>query len=326
MKTLLSFVIPCYRSELTIQKVIDEIESTVKQRENDYNYEIICVNDYSPDNVLAVLKKIASENDRVKVLDFAKNMGKHAALMAGFSFCHGDYIITVDDDFQCPVYDVWKLLEPVENDECDFCTAKYPEKKETLFRRFGSHVNAWMSTILLDRPKSIRFENFSCIKRFVIDEIVKYDKPFPYIDGLIYRTTHRIKMVSMDERNRADNLGTGFSFGKCLSLWLNGFTAFSVKPLRISSIIGVILAFIGFVAGIIIVIRKLMNPDIAAGYTSSMAMQLFIGGLVLMVLGLIGEYIGRIYICLNNSPQYIIKDKINFDNQCEASKREEIKK
>lgn len=322
MKTLLSFVIPCYRSEKTIEKVIDEIVETVSQRK-EYDYEIICVNDYSPDNVYKVLEGLAHMNKRIKLIDLSRNMGKHAALMAGFGNVSGEFIFTVDDDYQCPVYDLWKLLEPVENDECDFATAKYPEKKESLFRRFGSNINALMSTILLDRPKSIRFENYSCLKRFVVEEIIRYDKPFPYIDGLIYRTTHRINMIPMEERNRADGQGTGFTFSKCLSLWMNGFTAFSVKPLRISSIIGVLLALIGFVVGLIIIIRKLINPEIAAGYTSSMSMQLFIGGLILMVLGLIGEYIGRIYICLNNSPQYIIKKKINFEIQNANSEQEE---
>lgn len=313
MKTLLSFVIPCYRSEMTIEKVIDEIIDTVSQRSDSYDYEIICTNDCSPDDVLSVLKKLAAGNVNIKVVNFAKNMGKHAALMAAFSLTRGEYVVTVDDDCQCPVYDLWKFIEPLENDECDFTTAKYDKKKESAFRIFGSRVNSLMSYILIGRPKGVQLENFGAMKRFVVKEIIKYDKPYPYIDGLIYRATNRINSVPVVERSRGDNRGTGFSLKKCLSLWINGFTAFSVKPLRLSALIGVILALIGFVCGIFIIIRKLLNPDIAAGYTSSMAMQLFIGGLILMVLGLIGEYVGRIYICLNNSPQYVIKDTINVD-------------
>ena len=117
MKTLLSFVIPCYRSELTIEKVIDEIIDTVSQRFDNYDYEIICVNDSSPDNVLSVLKRLAADNRKIKVIDFAKNMGKHAAVLAGFNYANGDYIVNVDDDFQCPVYELWRLLAPLRSEE-----------------------------------------------------------------------------------------------------------------------------------------------------------------------------------------------------------------
>lgn len=315
MKTLLSFVIPCYRSELTIQKVIEEIDSTVMQREKDYEYEIICVNDCSPDNVFSVLKEVASENARVKVIDFSKNMGKHAALMAGFSYCQGNYIFTVDDDFQCPVYELWKLMEKVEHDDCDFATAIYKVKKQSPFKNLGSNINSMMSQLLLEKPKDLRFENFIVMKRFVMEEIIKYDKPYPYLEGLILRVTNRIAMVEMEERERGDDKSTGFTLSKSLSLWLNGFTAFSVKPLRISTILGLLLAVVGFVIGLVMVIQKIINPYVVAGYTSIIAMQSFIGGITMMILGLIGEYVGRIYICLNNTPQYVIRSTINIDNK-----------
>ena len=315
MKTLLSFVVPCYRSELTIQNVIDEIDNTVMQRGKDYDYEIICVNDCSPDNVLAVLKEVAADNVRVKVIDFSKNMGKHAALMAGFLHCQGSYIVTVDDDFQCPVYELWRLMEKVENDECDYATAKYKVKKQSAFKNFGSYINLLMSHMLLEKPKELRFENFGVMKRFVVEEIIKYDKPYPYLEGLIWRVTNRISLVEMEERERGDDKSTGFTLRKSLSLWLNGFTAFSVKPLRISTILGFLLAVVGFVIGLVMVIKKIINPDIVAGYTSIIAMQSFIGGITMIILGLIGEYVGRIYICLNNTPQYVIKDTINIDSK-----------
>ena len=127
---LLSFVIPCYRSEMTISKVVDEIVNTVSEK-SQYDYEIIAVNDYSPDDVYSVLVNLASKNKRIKVINFAKNMGKHSAIMAGFSFVSGDYIVNIDDDYQCPVNNLWRLLEPVENDICDVATAHYSKKKET---------------------------------------------------------------------------------------------------------------------------------------------------------------------------------------------------
>lgn len=317
MNTLLSFVIPCYRSEKTIEKVIDEIISTVTLQSEKYDYEIICVNDFSPDNVIEVLKKLAAKNPKIKVIDLAKNMGKDAATLAGYAFVNGDYIVNLDDDFQCPMHELWRLLEPVEKGECDFSTAKYYKKKQSAFKNFGSNINMIMTNIMLDKPTNIRFENFSIFKRFVVDEIVKYDKPYPYIEGLVFRVSKRVSVVMMEERKRGDDNSTGYTFKKSFSLWLNGFTSFSVKPLRVSAILGFVFAFVGFVMGIVMVISKIMDPTVPAGYTSLISTQLLIGGIVMIILGLIGEYVGRIYICLNNSPQYVIRDTINIYNKAE---------
>ncbi len=308
---LLSFVIPCYRSESTIRLVVDEIVETMVERDT-FDYEIICVNDCSPDQVYHVLQKLAEENPRVKVISLAKNMGKHAAILAAFSVAQGEYIVNIDDDFQCPTHNLWRLLEPLELDQCDFATAVYKKKKQALWKNVGSTVNHWMSSVLLNKPQEIRFENFSIMKRFVMDEILKYTRPYPYLEGLVLRVTHRIVMVEMEERERADHHKTGFTFRKSMSLWFNGFTAFSVKPLRIATIIGFLTALCGFVLGIYLVIQRLIHSEMPAGYTSLIAVQLFSSGMIMIGLGLVGEYVGRIYICINNSPQYVIKETINI--------------
>lgn len=316
MKKLLSFVIPCYRSELTIEKVIDEIIKTVSQRADKYDYEIICVNDCSPDNVYMVLESLAYKNSKIKVISLTRNMGANAAILAAYARVSGEYIITLDDDYQCPVYELWKLLDPVENDECDFSTANYYKKKQSRFKKFGSNVNMLMSSIMLNKPLNLRFENFNILKRFVVDEIVKYDKPYPYIEGLVFRVSSRVSVVMMEERFRGDDRPSGFTFRKSFSLWLNGFTSFSIKPLRISSFLGFLFSVIGFVIGVVLIIEKFLDPTIAEGYTSLIATQLLIGGILMILLGLIGEYIGRIYICLNNTPQYVIKNTINLSEPC----------
>lgn len=311
MSELISFVIPCYRSEKTIGKVIREIIETVEQR-NEYDYEIIAVNDCSPDHVYDVLKAYAADNSKIKVINFAKNMGKHAAVLAGYAVAKGDYVVDLDDDFQSPVYELWKLLEPVKNDECDYATAKYYQKKQSLFKNIGSDINLHMSEIMLEKPKGLRFENFSVMKSFVCKEIVNYKNPYPYLEGLVLRITTRIMTVPMEERARGDDNASGFTLKKSVSLLLNGLTAFSVKPLRVASIIGFLFAICGFVWGVYAVIHKLVNPNVLVGYSSLVAILLFSSGLIMIMLGLIGEYIGRIYICINDSPQYVIKETINL--------------
>lgn len=310
--TLLSFVIPCYRSEQTIEKVIDEIKSTVCEKP-EYDYEIICVNDCSPDSVLEVLERLASGDNKIRVVNLVKNMGKHAAVLAGYSFAKGEYVVDLDDDLQSPTYELWKLLEPVEQGLCDYATARYEVKKESRIKRLGSDLNLRMAQFLLDKPKGLRFENFNVMRSFVCKEMVKYNKPYPYIEGLVLRTTNRVMAVPMEQRSRGDDNGSGFTLKKSISLVLNGMTAFSVKPLRIGTVMGAILSAVGFVFGIIVIVRRLLNPEVAIGWSSLMSVVLFSAGLILIMLGLIGEYVGRIYICLNESPQYVIRNTINIE-------------
>lgn len=309
MMQKISFAIPCYGSENTIKKVIDEIIETISKK-SEYDYEIICVNDCSPDNVWEVLKKLAEENHRIKLINLAKNRGKQSAQMAAYANVTGDIIVNLDDDGQCPMDRLWDLIEPLYNGY-DVSYAKYPKKMQSRFKNFGSRINAIMNDYLLSKPKSLQISNFSAVKRFVINEIIKYNNPYPYISGLYLRTTSKIANVEMSERNRYAGTGN-FTFKKSLSLFLNGATAFSVVPLRMASVAGVVCALIGFIFAIYTIINKIINPSVLMGYSSTMAVLLIIGGIIMVLLGIIGEYIGRIYICLNNSPQYVIREVKNI--------------
>lgn len=311
MKELLSFVIPCYRSEKTITSVIDEIIDKCDEKSELFDYEIVLINDCSPDNVWSVIKELTEKNKRIKAAAFARNFGQHAALMAGYKRCSGDIIITLDDDGQSPIDAIYDLVDAI-HEGYDVVYGKYVQKKSSFFRVWGSSVNKKMSEMLLGKPKDITTNSFFGMKRFVAEEMVRYENSYPYIEGLIMRTTRNIKNVTVMQRER--QIGrSGYTLGKLISLWVNGFTAFSVKPLRIATIAGCICAFVGFIVGLILVIQKLLNPDIAAGYTSLISVMLLIGGLQMLMLGLVGEYIGRIYISINNSPQYVIKEEINLE-------------
>lgn len=316
----ISFIIPCYGSEKTVGIVIKEIDEIVSKNPK-YDYEVVAVNDQSPDKVWEVLKGIAKENKKVKIINLAKNMNRPGALMAGMSKATGDYIILMDDDGQCPMESLWELIKPLEEGH-DVSIAKYPSYKQSIFKSFGTIVNRKMTEIIMEKPKGLNFTNFTAIKKYIVDEILKYENPYPYMTGLLLRTTSDIVNVQMEERERITG-STNFTFKKMLNLWINGFTAFSVKPLRISTVIGFITAAIGFLYGLYIIIHKLfIHTNIAQGYSSMMAVLLFIGGIIMLMLGMIGEYLGRIYICINNSPQYVIKEMFNIK---EGEKNEEDK-
>lgn len=307
----ISFCIPCYRSSRTITGVINEIIEVMQQRSNHYDYEIVCAVDGSPDNVFEVLKDMAKSNNKIKVVNFAKNFSQANARMATLKFATGDYLVCLDDDGQCPMDHFWKLFEPIENGK-DVSIAKYPKKKQSWFKNLGSKINIMMVHLLMDVPKDFSMSNFFIIRKYLAHEMIKYENPYPYMTGLISRSTNSFAHVIMEERERTEGT-TGYTLKKLIALWLNGFTAFSVTPLRFSSLVGVICALCGFIFGIVTVIRKLINPVISAGWSSTVAILLFIGGLIMLMLGMIGEYIGRIYISINNSPQYVVKETINLE-------------
>ncbi|MCR5702212.1 MAG: glycosyltransferase family 2 protein [Lachnospiraceae bacterium] len=302
----ISFVIPCYRSENTIGIVVDEIDETMKQRPG-YEYEIVLVNDGSPDNVWSVISNLSETKEYVTGINLAKNFGQHCALMAGYNNVSGDYVVSLDDDGQTPACEVFKLLDEFENGY-DVVYASYPENHQNAFRRWGSDFAKKMSDYMFDiKGDDNKGSSFFACKRFVIDEITTYKHSYPYIAGLLMRVTRNMGFVNVNHRDRLEGK-SGYSFKALVSLWLNGFTAFSVKPLELGAYIGFITAALGFVFAIYTIIRRIVNPNMTAGWSSLIAVLLILGGIIMVMLGLIGEYIGRIYICINNSPQYVIKD------------------
>ena len=238
--------------------------------------------------------------------------------MAGYSLTNGDIVVSLDDDGQTPSSDVFKLIEELD-DNTDVVYASYIENHQNLFRRLGSDfaqaVNKVMLGINEDLPKG---SSFFVMKRYVVDEILKYKHAYPFIFGLVLRATRRVVMVPIEQRNRLSGR-SGYSLRKLISLWLNGFTSFSVLPLEFGTYIGFIFAAVGFIVAIITVINKIVNPLVQTGWSSIFAAILVIGGIIMIMLGLIGEYIGRIYLCINNSPQYVIREIVSKGNSNESN-------
>ncbi len=305
----LSFVIPCYYSEKTIEAVITRIIDTVI-KDNRYDYEIVCVNDGSTDGTYAVLRELAV-NTKIKVIDLSRNFGQHSALMAGFHYVEGDIIVCLDDDGQNPPEEMFRLIDKLE-EGYDLVSAKYPKDERGFIRRFGSKISFAMSRYLIDMPRDIELNSYYVMKRFVVDEIVKYRNAYPFVHGLALRVTRKIANVEVSHDNRMVG-NSGYNLNRLINLWLNGFTSFSEKPLRIASIVGMISAGAGMVYAIFIIIRRLMGDIVATGYSSMMAALLIFCGMIMLFLGLLGEYVGRIYICINNAPQYAVREMKNVE-------------
>lgn len=310
----LSFVIPCYGSETTIEIVVNEIRETLKQRP-EYDYEIILVNDCSPDRVWPRIRALALADSHITGIDLAKNFGQHAALMAGYRHCTGDLIISLDDDGQTPACELFTLVDKMK-EGWDVVYASYAHKMHSGFRNFGTWMNERMTESLIGKPKGLRVTSYFIMRRFIADEILRYENAYPYIEGLIFRATRNIANVPVTHHERMVG-ESGYTFSKLLALWFNGFTAFSVKLLRIATFCGSACACIGFLYGIYVVIRKLVDSSIEMGWSSIIASIFFLGGLILIMLGMIGEYIGRIYISINNAPQYTIRQVVTADSSCD---------
>ena len=316
MKTLVSFVIPCYRSEATLPGVIREIQDTMEKMK-DYGYEIVLVNDCSPDGTFSVIRKLCQENDNIVGIDLARNFGQHSALMAGFHYVKGDVIVCLDDDGQTPADEADRLLMGIEKG-ADVVYARYGKKHHSGFRNWGSHVNELMTRVMLGKPKDLYLSSYFAAKRFVVDEMLRYEFAYPYVIGLVLRTTKNIINVDVEHRDRQAGV-SGYTIGKLLNLWFNGFTAFSVKPLRIATVTGAGCAFLGFAYGIYTIIKKIFinPPDLVTGFSALMSVLVFMGGMMMLMLGLLGEYMGRMYISMNNSPQFVIRECIGSTEKTE---------
>lgn len=307
-KPLLSFVIPCYRSEKSITEVTERIIRTV-EADGRYDYEIICVNDASPDDTFRVLLDLAEENPRITVVDLMRNFGQHSALMCGFHYVSGEIIVCLDDDGQTPPEEMFRLIDKLD-EGYDLVSARYPVKRESPFRLFGAWTAAKVGEIMLSKPKNVDMNSYFAVRRLVIDEIVKYQNPYPNVQGLILRVTKRIADTEINHHDRLYGR-SGYTLRKLVGLWMNSFTSFSEKPLRMSSALGFGSALAGFIMGIVTIVRKIIHPEIVLGYSSTMAVMLIMFGLTLLMLGLVGEYIGRIFICINLAPQFAVRSVRN---------------
>ena len=303
----ISFVIPCYRSEKTIGAVVEEIKKTVGGRE----HEIILVNDCSPDGTINEIKRLAAADSHITGVDLARNFGQHAAIMAGLHQATGDVIVCLDDDGQTPADEMDRLLKKLD-EGYDVVYASYTNKKHSGFRNWGSRLNSKMTEIMLGKPKQLQISSYFAMRRFIKDEMLRYEGCYPYIMGLVLRSTKNICNVPIDHRERESG-SSGYTLSKLISLWMNGFTSFSVKPLRIANYLGCLSALCGFIYMIVIIIRYFALNTAPLGWSSTTALLLLIGGIILVVLGMVGEYIGRIYMCINATPQYLVREVICTD-------------
>ena len=312
---------PDSHSAETLPAVVEDIRRTV-EADGRYDFEVILANDNPPDETWQVIQQLAAADRRVKGLCMIRNFGQHAALMAGYRASRGDIIISLDDDGQTPPDQVFKLVDALDG-TVDAVYGDYPadHKFANPFRRFGSNVNDKMAEWLLKKPKGLYLASYYAVPRYVMDEVIRYQGPYPYVDGLVLRSAGRFRNVPIAHKDRAVGQ-SGYSLKKLLGLWLNGFTSFSVVPLRLATLAGALFACAGFVFALVPILRKLvLGAAIDPGWTSIVCLMLIIGGMLMVMVGLAGEYIGRIYVSMNAAPQYALRQTCNLEEDNAAPKQ-----
>ncbi len=301
-----SIVIPCYKSSHTIRQVV-ELTAEKMTEIGRTPFEFVLVDDYSPDGgeTVCELRALADDYDFVKVVELAMNSGQHNAIMAGLNYAEGDVLIGMDDDMQTHPSQLPILFEEFDKG-FDIVYGYYPEKKHSGFRNFGSWVNYMSVRILIGKPKDMKTSSFWIIRGFVRNYIIQYKSRYTHLQGLFLRTTRNISCVPIKHFDRA--YGTsGYTLKKLLGLWSN-IMGYSIVPLRIATRFGAVIAAAGLIGAIVVFIRKLMLPSTAVGWSSMMCAIFFFSGVIMMFLGLIGEYIGRMFLTMSNNPQFVVRN------------------
>lgn len=298
----LSVIIPVYNGGQTIVSLVEQVNIDLAG----IDYEIILVNDGSSDNSETKCEELASAYRNLKFISLRKNFGEHNAVLCGLNFSEGEYAVIIDDDFQNAPVEILKLLSEIEKGY-DVVYSSYTKKQHSFIRNFYSRITNWIANFLISKPKDLYLSSFKIIRKEVVEEVIKYKGPFPYIDGLILRVTDNISSVNVEHSKRAFG-HSNYTLSKLFSLYLNMFINFSIKPLRIFTVTGILIFLSGIIMSIFFIIEKLTHNE-PPGWTSTVLIVLLFSGFQIIFLGLIGEYIGKLYLDQNNTPQWVIRKK-----------------
>ena len=304
-RPLLTIVVPLYRSAASIERLIAELGALPV----DGGCELVLVNDGSPDDTAEVCERLMRDSERaITLVKLSRNFGEHNAVMAGLHHARGEYIVTMDDDLQNPPSEVLKLVEHARKNALEVVYSYYAEKKHERWRNLGSQLTNRVADVLLDKPKGLYLSTFRCMSAFVAREICRYDGPFSYVDGLIWQVTQSVGSIEVAHAAR-DTGPSNYTLRRLVRLWLNMFVNFSVMPLRLATLLGFVIAAAGFIYVLNVLIESWLGIP-PQGWSSLMAALLIFSGTQLILLGVVGEYVGRTFLTANKRPQFVVKEVI----------------
>lgn len=297
----LSVIIPVYNSEHTIKLLVERLQIALSR----ISFEIVLVNDNSRDHSEAICKQLARDNANVRFISLRRNFGEFNAVMCGLNWANGDFCVMIDDDFQNPPEEILKMIAAAESGDFDVVYTYYTKKRHPVHRNMGSKFVNWLTSYLLNKPKDLYLSSFKLIKQEVVQEIIKYQGPYPYIDGLIFRITRNIGTVEVTHQKRKEGI-SNYTWKKLISLFLNILFCYSSLPIRLFMPIGLGLFGLGSFMLLFLFGQWIVGPD-PKGWQVVTASFIFIGGIQCTLLSVLGEYIGKSFMAQSGQPQYVIK-------------------
>lgn len=300
----LSIVVPVYRSAPILPLLAEKVQQEISALALPAGFELILVNDASPDHSWAVIRELATRYPFIKGINLRRNFGQHNATMAGLNHALGEWVVVMDDDLQHPPEAIGQMLAALR-EGYDVCYTRYLNRQHAAWKKLGSAFNDWVATHLLGKPKGLYLSSFKAMRREVVQEVIQYDGPYAYLDGLILGVTNAITAVDIEHQARHEGEGN-YNLRRSVSLWLKMATSFSILPLRLASYAGFMLAGFSVLMIIYVVIEKWLHPELPAGWASLIATMLLIGGIQTLCIGMMGEYLGRTYLKLNRKPQFVV--------------------
>lgn len=299
----LSIVVPVFRSATILQQLVEQIHAEMSKEGLADSFELLLVNDDSPDNSWQVICSLAAVNPFIKGISLRRNFGQHNAIMAGLNYANGDFVVLMDDDLQHPPDAIGSIVRALK--EYDVCYTNYLNRQHAAWKKLGSRFNDWVATHMLGKPKGLYLSSFKGLRKEIVQEVIRYDGPYAYVDGLILDVTRSITTIDIEHQDRHEGEGN-YNLRRSVSLWLKMATSFSVLPLRLATYAGFALAGLSMIMIVFIVVQKYLHPEFPRGWTSLIATVLFIGGIQTLCIGMIGEYLGRTYLKLNRKPQFVV--------------------
>ena len=298
----LSVVVPLYNSVATLPRLLDQLCALTIEG----GHEIVLVNDGSRDATEATaLKLIETRAVPITFISLSRNFSEHNAVLEGLRSSNGEYVVTMDDDLQNPPSEVLKLLAVAQTEKRDVVYSAYDEKRHSWWRNLGSRLTSRIANWSMDKPPGLYLSSFRCFSRFVADEVAKSSNPRPYIDALIFQVTQNIGVVTVRHDARASG-ESGYNLRALLRLWISMLTNSSVMPLRFATLPGVVMGAVGLVSFIAVLINHFINQE-PLGWGSLMAALALFSGTQLLLLGIVGEYIGRTYLRVSEKPQSVVR-------------------
>jgi polyisoprenyl-phosphate glycosyltransferase len=300
-----SILIPVYKNDGGLDELVRRINTSMSSSSYANRFELILVDDCSPDNSWQVIQQLAQTYPFVQGATLSRNFGQHNAIMAGLNLVSGQYVVLMDDDLQHPPEAIPSMLDELAAG-ADVCYTNYANRQHAAWKIAGSKFNDWVASWLLSKPRGLYLSSFKALKRGVVEQIRSHEGPFAYLDGLILDVTRRIKSVEIQHAARAFGEGN-YSFTKSFSLWLRMVTGTSIVPLRMVTLMGALIALLGFLGAVFVIVSNYLYPAESKGWASIIVTILLVSGFQTLFIGILGEYLGRIHLRLNNKPQYLFR-------------------